>query len=213
MAETTLEFITLRPPQRIRQGIKRLRYIRDLRPDAAAGVRGQLEAATVYRQKLVVASAIVSSPLFFTPDRYYTLNLESAADLLRTELIGPITLRDGTVKIGAEIAPIISAIEVRMPLLKQAQFFHDHNLPPLAVAALFLNYAAIWDSLYGVTVMAGFQQVETNHMVDAIRVMHLLTVLRLENLRPTPPVHWPYFDFSTYEVSIRPAIIEYQQLI
>lgn len=213
MAETSLEFITLRQPQRIRQRVKRLRYIRDLRDDAAAPLRTQFEAAKIYRQKVALAFGIVSSPVFFTTDLYYASKYEAAAEVLRTSLIGPVTQRDGTIVNGAELAVVIAALEARVPLLAQSQFFHDPNLAPGAVAALFVNYAVIWNSLYAVTVLAGLQQVETNYVIDSIRVMHLLAVLRRENLRATPPAHWPYYDFSAYEAAIRPAIVEYDRVL
>jgi hypothetical protein len=213
MSETTLEFITLRQPERIRQKVKRLRYIRDLRKDAAAPLRQQLVQANEYGAKALLATAFLNSQLFFTVDRYYEFRYETVVDILREDLIGPFVYRDGALAEGTDIAALIAKLEDRVPVLASSQFFHDPTPPQGAVAALFLQYALIWDSLYAVVVMAGIHRVETNYIIDAIRALHLLSVLRLENLKTTPEVHWPYYDFDAYEAMLAPEIVKYDSLI
>lgn len=213
MAEATLEFITLRQPERIKQKTKRLRYIRDLRSDAQAPFRHNISQAESYAGKVIRAQAHVNSPLFFTPDRYYAFRYEPIVETLREELVGPITYRDGTRKEGVEIAAIVAALEQRVPVLASAGFFNDPTPPAAAVAALFLQYATIWDSLYAVVVLAGIHRVETNYIIDAIRALHLLSLLRLESLKQPPTPRWPYFDFDAYEAMVGDDLLRYSRLI
>lgn len=213
MAEATLDFITLRQPERVKQRIKRLRYIRDLRSDAQAPFRDQVTRAEAYAEKVIRAQAYVNGLRFFTADRYYALRYEAVVETLREVLIGPITYRDGTRKEGAEIAAIITALEQRVPVLATSGFFHDPTPPPAAVLALFLQYATIWDSLYAVVVLAGIHRVETNYIIDAIRALHLLSLLRLQNLKQPAPTYWPFFDFDSYEALVGDDLLTYTRLI
>ncbi|WP_299406483.1 hypothetical protein [uncultured Roseobacter sp.] len=212
MSETTLEFITLRQPERIRQKLKRLRYIRDLRTDAQAPFRQQLIGTDNYLQKVVLARTMIEGPLFFSAERYYQLQFETVTDTLRSELRGPVHNRDGSTTEGVELASIIALLEDRIPALATSNFFHDPVLPPPALLVLFLEYSVIWESLYAVCVMAGIHQVETNHHIDAIRGMHLLTLVRLENLKPVPPITWPYYDFDAYEATLPKDLLSYDNL-
>jgi hypothetical protein len=213
MSETTLEFITLRQPERIRQRIKRLRYIKDVRTPALAPLREQLLASDVYGEKVTLARILIAGPLFFTIDAYYRFRLEALVDALREGLKGPLSHRDGTLTPGSDLAALIVLLEERVPALATLQFFHDPTPPAGPTLAVFLQYATIWDSLYATTVMAGIHQVETNHLIDAIRTLHLLSVLRLENLKDTPPATWPYFDFDAYEAMIPGRLLAYTRLI
>ncbi len=212
MSETTLEFITLRQPERIRQKAKRLRYIRDLRGDQLAPLREQLIHTDIYAEKVVMARMLIEGPLFFTVERYYEFRFETIVDTLREELRGPLVQRDGTVAPGSDLAALIALLEGRVPVLGTSQFFHDPTLPPQALLAMFLQYATVWDSLYATTVMAGIHRVETNHLIDAIRTMHVLTVLRLENLKSPPPATWPYHDFDAYEAMLPRDLLGYRRL-
>lgn len=213
MAEATLDFITLRQPERIKQRAKRLRYIRDLRTDAQAPFRNQITHADAYAGKVIRAQAYLNSPLFFTADRYYALRYETIVETLREELVGPITYRDGTRKEGVEIAAIVATLEQRVPVLQTSGFFTDPTPPAAAVAALFLQYATMWDSLYAVVVLAGIHRVETNYIIDAIRAVHLLSVLRLQSLKVPAPSHWPYFDFDAYEAMVGDDLLRYSRLV
>ncbi|HRO10271.1 hypothetical protein [Amaricoccus sp.] len=213
MSETTLEFITLRQPERIRQRIKRLRYIRDLRTGAFAPFRAQVVAADVYREKVLLARTLLSGPLFFTVERYYRFRFEAAVEALREELRGPVVRRDGSRTEGANLAELIALLEERVPALAQTQFFHGGAPSPATALAMLLQYATIWDSLYATAVMAGIHQVETNHLIDAIRALHVLTVLRLENLKTPAPETWPYFDFDGYEAMLPGNLLAYTRLV
>lgn len=213
MSETTLEFITLRQPERIRQKSKKLRYIRDLRSDQLAPLREQLTSTDVYGEKVVIARMLIAGPLFFSIERFYKFRFETIVDTLRESLIGPLARRDGTVTPGSELAALITLLEERVPVLGTSQFFHDPTLPPQGTLALFLQYATIWDSLHATAVMAGIHRVETNYLIDAIRAMHVLTVLRLENLKSPPPATWPYYDFDAYEAMLPGDLLGYRRLV
>ena len=213
MVEQTLNFITLRQPERINQKVKRLRYIRDVRENALAPIREQLMNTDVYGQKLVIAQTFKNTPLFFTVSYYYTLKYETIVETLRETTVGPISRRDGTVENGVEIATIISTLEERLPIFQTSNFFTAPSLPPGVLGGLFLQYSSIWESLYCITVLAGILRQETNYLIDAIRAMHVLTVLRGENLKTPPTVYWPFYDFDAYEAMIDEDIIKYKQLV
>ncbi|NER80652.1 MAG: hypothetical protein F6K42_13980 [Leptolyngbya sp. SIO1D8] len=213
MSETTLDFVTLRQPERIKQKVKRLRYIRDLRKEPLAPLRKQLIDADAYSQKVILAQQLVSSKFFFTVELFYKLRYEVIVDILRADLRGPVTFRDGSKKDGTTIVDLITALEEGVLVLGQSQFFHTPKPPKVAVASIFLQYGLIWDSLYATTILAGIRQVETNYLIDAIRTLHLLTVLRLENLKQPAPINWPYYDFDAYEAALDENIVRYKQLI
>jgi hypothetical protein len=83
MPDTTINFITLRQPQRINEKVKRLRYIQDIRSSALAPIREQLKGADGIGQKLFIAQAFKSTPVFFTPDYYYNLKKAKASPIPR----------------------------------------------------------------------------------------------------------------------------------
>jgi hypothetical protein len=210
MAETTIDFITLRQPQRINEKVKRLRYIPDIRSDALAPVREQLKGADGIGQKIFIAQAFKVTPVFFTPDYYYTLKYGTIVDTLREFLVGPVVNRDGSVTPGVEIATIIGALEERLPIFVSSSYFTVPNLPPAVLGGVFLQYAAIFESLYCTTVLAGVLQQETNYLIDALRALNALAVLRKENLKTPPTERWPYYDFDAYEVMVDEKVLRYR---
>jgi hypothetical protein len=130
MPDTTINFITLRQPQRINEKVKRLRYIQDIRSNALAPIREQLKGADGIGQELFIAQAFKSTPVFFTPDHYYTLKYETIVDTLRELLAGRVVNRDGSVVPGVEIASVVATLEVRLPVFASSSYFTAPNLPP-----------------------------------------------------------------------------------
>lgn len=212
MAEQTLDFITLRQPDRINEKVKRLRYIGDVRTNPLAPVREQLKNTDVYSQKLDIAQTFKATPLFFTVGYYYTFRYESIVEVLRDTLIGPTSHRDGSVDDGVPIATVIQTLEDQVPIIQTSNYFTAPTLPAAVLGGLFLQYSSIWESLYCTTVLAGVLRQETNYLIDAIRAMHVLSVLRIENLKTPPTVNWPHYDFDEYEAMIDDDIIKYNQL-
>lgn len=210
MPDTTINFITLRQPQRINEKVKRLRYIQDIRSNALAPIREQLKGADGIGQKLFIAQAFKSTPVFFTPDHYYILKYETIVDTLRELLVGPVVNRDGSVVPGVENASVIATLEERLPVFASSSYFTAPNLPPAVLGGIFLQYASIFDSLYCTTVLAGVMQQQTNYLIDALRALNALTVLRRENLNTPPTERWPYYDFDAYEVMVSEMVIRYR---
>lgn len=210
MSETTINFITLRQPQRINEKVKRLRYIQDIRNNALAPVREQLKGADGIGQKLFIAQAFKSTPAFFTTDYYYAFKYETIVDTLRELLIGPVVNRDGSITPGVELASVIATLEERLPIFVTSSYFTAPNLPPAVLGGVFLQYASIFDSLYCTTVLAGVLQQQTNYLIDALRALNALAVLRKENLNTPPTENWPYYDFDAYEVMVSDMIIRYR---
>lgn len=213
MPETTIDFITLRQPERISQKVKRLRYIDDLRPDAVAPIREQLKGTDGFGQKLFIAQSFKNTPLFFTVDYYYAFRYETIVDTLRELLVGPIVNRDGSIVPGVEIAEVIAELEERLPIFQTSNYFTAPSLPPAVLGGVFLQYASIFDSLYCTTVLAGVLQQETNYLIDALRVLNVLNVLRKENLKIPPTTNWPYYDFNEYEVMVDELVIRYANYV
>ena len=143
------------------------RLIRDRRQTAADSVLARLYGPGPFETKLVQANGVAASALFVDGDDPLMLALEPAIDFFRERLVPGIALADLT-------ADFRTALPLLATLLT--------NAPPEALLqATRANLARLWDSLYAQTLRGCDRYVSTNHLVDGLRVYHVLALLWLSD--------------------------------
>ena len=156
-------FVTLRPPNRVLMHRIESRLIRDRR--TSSSVRGTLFGPGEFKAKLTAAEALALVPDFLDETDPAIQLLDPVVDFFRSQL-----------EFGRPLAELAEDFEASFPILAQLL----RRVPPddlLEETNSFVGVA--WDCLYVQTTLGCDRFVSTNHLVDALRVYHVLALLWL----------------------------------
>ena len=179
-------FVTLRRSNRAVLNRLESRLIRDRRDSPF--LLGALFAPGSFDPKLKVADDFAATPDFVSEDDDGTRLLHQVAEFFRVELTPGVELDDLTALFTTQF-PALALLFRRTPpaqLLEQTRAIQGD----------------LWDSLYAQTTRGCDRYVSTNHLVDGLRVYHVLLLLWLHAglnrarwvgraLRRLPPDHRP----------------------
>ena len=156
-------FVTLRPADRVLMHRIETRLIRDRRTSSA--VRGTLFGPGEFGPKLATAETLSLAPAFLDEADPAMRALDPVVDFFR-----------GALTPGRPVAELVDEFRDAFPafagLLRAAP-------PKELLEATNLLLGVIWDGLYVQTTLGCDRFVSTNHLVDALRVYHVLALLWL----------------------------------
>lgn len=211
MAELLLNFTSLRPPELLNKKHYVFRYIRDVRPKNIALFRELLLSKSDYLQKILVArqffeqwkfpvpdkqqSFEIPNPFFFSQQHYYYFNFDNLVRVLRQHLTAPRVDNQNQPIEGVDLGELTTALR------KEVWWIKADLSPEAPNAALHLLMHSLWSTLYATSVMASVQTMETNYLLDTIRSLHILLILKY--LKDEGTTTWPFkFEFNDFEVLV-----------
>ena len=207
MPEQIFDFVTLRQPDVLKGKSSALRYMKDMRKSADKTFPNNIEWAYSLKAKLDLARDYLAYPPYFSHADYYHYGFEELADTMMKLIRGGELNTDGTMGPGEDFTNIITTLEGKFTLLADKSFFTATAIDADIVSQYFVHYGTIWDTLYAKTIMGVVQHSDTNHLINALRVLHVLSILRIENMKTVKPATWPYVDFLSYNAVVSPELL------
>ena len=185
-SQEMFRFVNTRMPNRASLNGVESHLILDRRPTTASSLVTRLFGPGDLPVKLAIADAFCLTSAFLDESAPAILVLDQLAAFLRDHLLTGVSLIDLAGELRAafpELAALIEAVP-----------------PPDLVATSRVTTGHLWDSLYAQTVRGCYRYVSTNHLIDGLRVYHVLRLWWSAKKRQLTT--WNGWDFDGYDALI-----------
>jgi len=188
--EELFRFLSVRQPERVRHHRIASRLVRDLRANPKGSLHFALFATSDQESRLQAALAFIAGPRFIKPDSPLINTSDKVADFLRANLTSD--------------TPFEHLLEGLWAVYPEAEDIMQSDRNAEAVNELGAAMGVLWDSFYALTVLGFDRHVSTVYLADAIRSLHILGLMWIQNKR-TRSETWLGHSFDTYDLLITKA--------
>lgn len=165
ISQEMFRFVTTRRAERVIMSRIASRLIRDRRPTTRSSLLVQLYGAGEYEAKLRTANSFAAAADFLASDDSLVVALDPMVAFFRDRLAPEIVLAD----LGAEFQAAFPRFARLLEVAPPRQLVESTNVLT----------GRLWDSLYAQTIRGCDRYTSTNHLVDGLRVYHVLRLLWL----------------------------------